>query len=180
MNKILSLLTLCLTASCQTVTDPSIESIRALDVTVVMSACEAMPGRGADICRVNEGAVIDSSWKIIIPEAKRIDGGEINVFFKDIQKSYAITDSVVVIPWRDLIGSNTWSVDHAGIAQALAVVRYKDDQGIIKQVRAKGMALLVVMKDGYSPMPIDSGFSAVETRCRIQYSSSGRSAIECK
>ena len=180
MNKILSLLTLCLTASCQTITDPSIDAIKALDLTIVMSACEAMPGRGADICRVNEGMLIDSSWKIVIPEAKRISGGEINVFYKDIQKSYAITDSVVLIPWKDLIGASKWHVDHAGVAQALAVVRYKDDQGIIKQVRAKGLALLVVTKEGYSPMPIDSGFNAVESKCRVQYSTAGRSALECK
>lgn len=175
--KYLSLLAL---IGCVTPHDPSMTATAAKDYTLVSSACEAMPGRGADICRVKENTQIASSWKIVLPKDKRLLGGEINVYYKDISRSYAIDSTVTEIPWRDLLGHDTWSIDDNGTALALAQIRFKDNQGVETVVRAKGLAILVVTKEGYDPMPIDSGFEAFSTRCRIQYSDAGRSALSCK
>lgn len=160
--------------------DPSIKAIDAMDLTLAMSACNAMPGLGADICHVKEGATISATWKIIMPKSPKLLGGEINVYYKDISKSYALTGSVVEIPWKDLVGHDTWELEDEGEALALAQIRFKDPQGIISVVRAKGLAILLVTKTGYDLLPIDSGFEAFSTTCRIQYSTAGRSAISCK
>lgn len=177
MKKLLSVVLL---TACQTVIDPSVEAIVAKDLTVIASACEAMPGRGADICRVQENQPINSVWRLVLPTSRAIEGGEINVYYKDVVKSYAVTGAVVEIPWTDITGQKTWSLDHHGIASAIAVIQYKDAQGIKTQLRMRGMALIIVTREGYAPMPIDSGFHATEGRCRYQYSTKGRSALECK
>jgi hypothetical protein len=167
-------------SACVTPHDPMMSAVSARDYTLVMSACNALPGRGADICRVTEGSPISSSWKIVLPSSPRLNGGEITVVYKDITKSYAITDIVTHIPLKDLVGHDTWTLEDDGTALALAQIRYKDNQGIETIVRAKGLALIIVNKAGYATLPIDSGFEAFSTKCRVQYSDAGRSALECK
>jgi hypothetical protein len=165
----------------KTIVDPSIPAVEANDYTLMISACENVPARGLDICRVKAGQKIESVWRIIVPvDDRAFLGGEITVYYKDISRSYSVTQSIVEIPWKDFIGEASWSESHGGVALALAQIRYRTPEGIEQLWWARGEALLVVLKPGYDPMPVDSGFSTWGTTCRIEYSTAGRSAISCK
>lgn len=169
--------------SCKSlVVDPSIEAVYAQDLTLVLSACENVPARGMDICRVKENTVISSVWKIVVPVGGNFIGGELTVFYKDQSYTTAITEPVVNIPWKELLKSDVWKLDHDGEALALAIIRYKDDQGVEKIWRGRGVAKLVVLRSGYDPAPIDSEFTVWEgsVKCRVGYTTAGRSWVECK
>ncbi len=162
------------------VIDTSTPAADAGDFTLAISACGATPGIGFDICRVTEGDEIASSWKMVVPQGSQIQGGEIDVYYRDLHKQYPISGIVVEVPWRDFFGQATWSSDLDGEAMALLVVRWKDDTGLIQITKFRGLAKIVVTKKGYDRMPIDSGFHTWETNCKIQYSTAGRSALQCK
>lgn len=163
------------------VVDRSMNAVYAGDYTLVVSACGGTPGRGMDICRVKENAPISSSWQLIVPQTKsrRVKGGELTVYYRDISKTYAITGPVVQIPWKDFFGAPNWSRDMDGEAMALAEIRYVTDQGIEEIWRARGIAKIVVTRQGYDPLPIDSGFTAWGMTCKISYSTAGRSDVKC-
>lgn len=160
--------------------DPSIPALEAKDYTLVLSACENTPGIGMDICRVTEGDTIASSWKLIVPQGTPIEGGEVNVYYRDIHKQYSIGGSVVEIPWREFFGADKWSDDMDGEALALVLIRWKDDRGIIQVTKFRGIAKIVVTKQGYDKLPIDSGLNQWGTKCKVQYSTAGRSALKCE
>lgn len=170
-----------LLAGCSsTPVDPSVEAVKSGDLTLVLSACENVPARGMDICRVKEGAEIKSAWRLVVPMGKQFSGGELTVYYKDVQKTYPILTQVVEIPWIDLLGGKVWRSDMHGEALALAIIRWTDDAGTERLLKARGIAKLIVTKAGYDPMPLDSAFSAWGTECEIQYSTAGRSAISCQ
>lgn len=177
MNKIISLVLL---TACQTVVDPSMNAAFAGDFTIMSSACDAMPGRGADICRVKENTDVASEWVLVLPHSTQLLGGEVTAYYRDISRSYPITNSIVRIPWSDLVGHKQWELSDDGEAMVLAQIRYKNNSGIEEIIKAKGLAILVVTKAAYDLLPIDSGFTAFKTHCDISYSTSGRSAISCK
>ncbi len=160
--------------------DPSIQAVDAGDYTLALSACDAVPGGGMDICRVTAGTKIESSWKMIVPGSKKITGGEVNVYYRNIQKSYAISGPILEIPWSDFFGSDTWDASMDGEALALVLVKFKTPQGLEEIAQFRGIAKIVVTKSGYDRMPIDSGFAGWKTTCKIQYSTAGRGAISCK
>lgn len=181
--KLLALLFLILICGCKTtsVIDPSPEATASGDLTLLLSACENIPARGMDLCRVKEGATIASVWRLILPiDQKTFIGGEIDVYFKDKSYTQAITGPLVEIPWRTLSGQDKWTTDLDGEAEALALIRFKDANGIEQIWRARGIAKVIVTKVGYDPLPIDSGFVAWGTDCKFQYSTAGRSAVSCK
>lgn len=163
------------------VVDPSISAVDAGDYTLAMSACEAVPGGGMDICRVREGDLIQSSWKLVIPSGLKVTGWEVDVYYRDAQHTVhqTGTDGVVEVQWKDFFGSPTWTSDMDGEALALVLVRYKDNTGIEQVQKFRGIAKIVVTKPGYDRLPIDSGFAAFSTDCKIQYSTSGRGAVAC-
>ena len=164
---------------CQTVIDRSIRAVDAADLTLV-GGCSAMPGRGADICRFKEGQSISSSWNLVVPAGEReLLGGEVVIYGLDQPKTFPVKDKVVVIPWRDIFGDESWKTSHAGVLTALAQIRWKTPEGIEEIWNAKGVAIVLVLKQGYDEIPIDSGFSAWGTKCKVQYSTAGRSALEC-
>lgn len=167
---------------CKTIPVDPFPSAFGSDLTLAISACAGMPGRGADICRVQAGSQVESVWRVVLPKHEAILGGEVAVFFKDISRTYAVEKGqmVVDIPWKDLVAGPLWEAKDEGEALALAKLRYTNAQGIEELIRAKGLAILLVNPKGYEPMPIDSGFAAFEGTCRVQYSTAGRSAIECK
>lgn len=167
---------------CETmVIDPSMNAVEAGDYTLALSACEGVPGRGMDICRVKEGQKIFSVWRMVVPVDMNHNflGGEVVVYFRDISKTYAIQNAVIEIPWRDFFSQDTWAENMDGEFLALAALRYKDASGVEKILKGRGIAKIVVTKPGYDPLPLDSGFGAWNTTCKIQYSTAGRSAIKC-
>ena len=184
MTRLLWVFVVLLIISCDTlVVDPSVNAIEANDFTLAMSACQAVPGRGLDICHVTEGSKIESSWRLIVPiNEKFFLGGELTVYFKDQVKSFKIENSIVNIPWAEVLGDTQWSRDHDGEALALAIIRFKNAQGIEESWRARGIAKIIVLKPGYSPLAIDSGYTTwtKEFKCKVGYSSSGRSWVNCQ
>lgn len=183
-----------LIAACQSlVMDRSVEPVLANDKTLALSACQPTAEVGFSACRVQEGTAIGSVWRLYFPVSpdKSIAGGEVTVYFNDVPKSYAITGPLLEIPWADFFQDKTWKHEYDGTASALAVVRYKDQEGIEETVKAVGEARVMVIKAGYDPMPIHSAFATFETVCKIkkedgsksecliEYSTVGRSAVEC-
>lgn len=162
------------------VSDASIGAVEAGDYTIAMSACEAAPGNGMDICRVVEGQAITQSWVMVLPVDRKNVGGEVVVFYKGVEKSYGVTGRTLVISWKDFLGSPTWKREHDGEALALASIRYLNATGIEEQLLLRGIAKLVVVKPSYTRLPIDSSLQSWQSDCKIQYSSSGRSAVSCK
>jgi hypothetical protein len=176
---ILAVLTI---VACSTVVmDTSSSPVEAGDKTLVLSACQGTPVAGFDACRVKEGQAVDSVWRLFFPvPSGNVTGGEVQVNFKDVVKSYAITGPLLEIPWADFFEDKVWRLSYNGIALALAVVRYKDKEGIEETVRARGEARVLVLKEGYDPMPIGSPFGTFKTKCVIEYSTAGRSAVKCE
>lgn len=155
------------------------DAYAANDFTLI-STCNATPGIGMDICLFTEGDSIVSSWQLILPHGDRITGGEVDVYYRDLHKSYNVSSSPLVISFNDFFGANKWSSDLDGELLALVTIRWKDDTGLIQTTKLRGIAKTVVTKPGYDRMPIDSGLHAFSTDCKIQYSTAGRSALECK
>lgn len=177
----LPLIFLALAVGCSgLIMDRSIPSVEAHDLTLTISACSATPTPGFDACRVKEGQAIDSTWRLFFPDGVGVLSGEVMVMFKDVTRQYAVNSNVVEIPWADFFDDDVWRLDYDGYARALGVVRFKDKEGIERTAKFRGEARVLVLKEGYDPMPIDSGFAGWKTRCRIQWSTAGRSAVECK
>lgn len=164
---------------CKVPVDPSIQAALAHDYTLPLSAgCETLPGRGMDICRVVEGAQVAEEITVVIPKVKAVSG-ELRVRYKGVVKSYAITETITRIPWKDLLGHSNYEREDEGPASLIGSLRLKMDDGE-RFTDLLGYAYLVVLGPGYSPMPIDSDSAAFGTTCRIQVSTSGRSALECE
>lgn len=160
--------------------DRSLDALASGDYTLVLSACGATPGKGFDVCNVVEGTRIESSWKIFVPRGTNIKGGEVQVFYRDIKKTYAVTSGIVEIPWMDFFERTLWRSDMDGEVMALVQIRWMSPLGIEEITQYRGMAKIVVTKTGYSRIPIDSNQAAWGTNCKIQYSTAGRSVVECK
>lgn len=163
------------------VMDPSIQAVQASDYTLAVALTDTMPGRGGDILRVKEGTPIASVWKVILPTGKPMLGGEIEVSYRDTTKMYGVAKSqaVVEIPLAELLGHETWRKEDRGTAVALATIRYKGNE--TEEIwRARGFAIIVVTDPTYDPLPIDSGFVATKTRCELQSTTAGRTALKCK
>lgn len=168
-------------ASCKSIVlDPSISAIQAGDYTLALSGCSAHPGQGADTCRVKIGEPVSAEWAVIVPFGDFFETGELLIRYKDIEKTYAITSKVVKGAWRDIIDHEVWQSTDSGIALLLAELRFRDPQGVVRLVQARGILFLVPTSTVYEVMPIDSGFAGFKTICKVQYSTAGRSAIECK
>lgn len=159
--------------------DPSMGAVAAGDYTLAASVCSAAPGRGVDICRVKAGAPIDGTWDIIVPSARSIKGGEINVQYRDVTKSYGITGTVVKIPLQDLFGHPNWFASDSGTGVAFAKIIYNSSTGE-DVINARGFVFFVVTDESYDPLPIDSAYATFPTTCKIAYSTAGRSAVSCK
>lgn len=165
--------------SCDVVLDQSALAIDAQDQTLVHTACKAAPSGGLDICRVVQGTIISEEWILIVPHVDKFISGELQITFKDQIKTYSINDSVIHIPWSDIVGHTTWGLDDSVPVQALGRFQYEGKTGPIF-IDILGTAFLLVLKQGYAPLSIDSGAQMSSQDCKIQYSSAGRSAINCK
>ena len=163
------------------VVDPSVEAVASEDYTMPMSACNGVPTIGMDICIVTENTIINSSWVLIFPiKQVQILGVDVDIYYRDIHKQYAMSKNLLEIPWSDIMGSDKWSRSMDGEALALVLVRYVDNQGLNRIAKFRGIAKIVVTKEGYDRMPIGSNFASWKTKCIIEYSTAGRTAIQCK
>ncbi len=174
---------LSLGVACSTlVVDRSMPAVQAGDFTLAISACQAVPGRGMDLCRVKENAAIESVLRLIVPAGTaHVRGGEITLYYRDVTKTFAIKDSPLIeIPWKEFFGADKWSRAMDGEVLALAEVRYETPEGLEEIWRARGVAKIIVTREGYDPLPLDSGFSAWAINCKIDYSTAGRSDVKCK
>ena len=161
--------------------DPSPSAIDSNAATLVLQSCEGYVMTGVGKCTVKENSAIASEWRVILPKLK--DGlidGELTVKFQDQVRSYPVGQSVISVPWTDFFGQGVWRKEDAGIATATARIRFKDPNGIERIIQARGHVILFVLAKDYDEMPIDSGFQAWGTDCKIGYSTSARSAIKCK
>lgn len=167
-------------ACAQVVLDPSVSAVDAGDYTLPLSACEGVPGGGMDICRVTEGTKIESSWNLIVPSGRPIQSVELDVYYRDIHKTYSPTGKVVTIPWKEFFGAERWDSSHDGEALALLLVTFLDEREQPVLVKFRGIAKIVVTKKTYSRLPIDSSTAAWKYNCKVQMTSAGRSAVSCK
>lgn len=168
---------------CRTIVDISPAAYASGDLTLVGALsdgpCKSLPVGGADVCRVKEGAPIESIWRLVVPK-EAVNGGQVTVYYKDYSRVYPITGPVIDIPFRDIVNADKWAKSHSDVATALAEVKYMDTSGIQQTVRAEGMAIIIVLSANYDPLPMDSGQENWGLNCIVQYSSAGRSALSCK
>ncbi len=166
------------------VMDKSADAFTSGDFTLI-SACQTVPGRGVDSCQFSEGDDIKSAWRLVIPPPKsaaQVIGETVDVYFKDLHKSYTGNGTwVTEIPWADFLGVSKWSKEeNKGIVEALVTMNWVDNQGVNQVTQYRGLAVLFVTAPGYERMPIDSGNAAWGTTCKINLSTAGRSALDCK
>lgn len=184
MPAVLLLLSLLGLSACKTVFDMSPEAYASGDFTLVGTLaggpCKALPTGGVDVCRVKEGSMRESVWRLILPDGRAVHSGQITVYYKDFSKVYPVTGTVTEIPFSDLLGAGKWEEKDSDVATALAEIRYSDSEGVERTAKAEGMAIIVVLKSGYDPMPMDSGQENWGVNCQVQYSTAGRSALVCK
>lgn len=159
--------------------DPSTTAVAANDQTLITSACHAAPSQGVDVCRVKEGATISEKIVFIVPWTKDSDWGQISLRYKDRVITYPVEGVKIEIPWSDVVEAEKWSLEVEAPVQARAAIRYKTDTGAVF-VDLLGYVFPVVLRQGYDPLPMDSGVEAFQNTCRVQYTSAGRSAIECR
>lgn len=171
------------------VMDRSTDAFAAGDMALI-SSCEATPGlqsgisSGVDSCHFTEGETIAGHWVLIAPSpstAKKVTGGVIDLYYRDLHKSYPITDWVIPISFAEFLGASKWTrAFDEGVVEALITVNWDDNAGIQQVTRYRGIAILIITAPGYTRMPIDSGNYSWGTDCKIQYSPAGRSAFKCK
>jgi hypothetical protein len=162
--------------------DSSKAAAQSGDLTLVMSGgCSAMPGQGADICRFVEGSPIASSWTFVLPTSKYLLSANLRIRYRDrVMSIGAPNGNVISIKWADIVGHSTWLASDDGLAQVTGTLQFKSPNSTAEYADVLGIALLVILSPGYSPMPIDSGHQATSNVCTIEYSTAGRSAISCR
>lgn len=161
------------------VIDPSMLAKAAHDQTLIVSACHAAPSQGVDVCRVKEGAAIAEKMIFVVPWTKDSDWGQMAIRYRDRDLSFPIEAATVEVSFAEVTGAETWTRAVEAPIQARASIRYKTDSGAVF-VDLIGYVFPIVLAQGYDPLPMDSGVEAFQNTCRVQYTSAGRSAIECR
>lgn len=163
--------------------DASTDAFAAGDLTLINS-CQAAPSAGFDSCRFTVGDTVASSWTLIAPKpgtAQQVTGGTVDLYYKDLHKSYPVTGWTISIPWTDFLSLKTWtSAYDEGVVEALVTLNWIDNEKINQVTKYRGVVLLLVTAAGYDRLPIDSGNAAWGATCKVQYSTAGRSAVSCQ
>jgi hypothetical protein len=115
----------------------------------------------------------------VLPSGAHIISAEVAVYFKDTSKTFSLQGPVLEVPLKDLVGHEFWQKDDTGAATALATVKFKAEDGTERVAVAEGLAIILVLKPGYDPLPLDSQVGFPGTLCEVVYSSSGRSSLAC-
>jgi hypothetical protein len=163
--------------------DASTDAFASNDLTLVNS-CQAAPSGGFDSCRFTVGDSVNGSWTLIAPKpqtALQVTGGTIDLYYRDLHKSYPVTDWATSILFSDFFGISKWTNAYdEGVVEALLTLNWIDNEKVNRITKYRGVALLLVTAAGYDRMPIDSGNQAWGTSCDVQYSTAGRSAVKCQ
>lgn len=177
--------------SCSTaiVKDNSIDAFASSDLTLV-SSCLSTSGptismsSGVDSCQFTVGDIVSGAWTLVVPSpknAKNIVGGTIDVYYKDKHKAYPVDGWANQVYFRDFLQLQHWTKDYdEGVVSALVTISWVDNEGVNQLSKFRGLAVLVVTARGYDRMPIGSHNNAWGTTCKVQYSTAGRSAVECR
>lgn len=161
------------------VIDTSMAATAAHDQTLIVSACHAAPSQGVDVCRVKEGARVTEKMIFVVPWTKDSDWGQMSLRYRDHVLTVPVDAATVEITFAELVEADTWAHELEAPIQARASIRYKTDQGAVF-TDLIGYVFPIVLAQGYDPLPMDSGAEAFQNTCRVQYTSAGRSAIECR
>lgn len=187
MRSLLLVFALASLSACKTQFDLSPEAYASGDFTLVGALaegpCKAIPVGGVDVCRVKDGSKAVSVWRLVIPQGGTFQGqkisGQVTAYFKDFSKTYPVDGNVLEIPLEDLVGP-TWEKSDSGTAVALGQLEFTDSEGVKRTVQAEGMATFIVLSKDYDPLPMDSGQENWGLTCKVQYTTAGRSALDCK
>lgn len=170
--------------------DTSQNAFASKDLTLIHS-CVSSPNneeiflaKGVDSCHFTVGDLATGRWVVMAPPPKaekNVTGGTVDLYYRDLHKSYPVVDWTVSIPFADFLGIKVWDAkfDEA-IIEADLTVNWVDNVGLANVSKYRGIIILIVTQSGYEVMPIDSGNSAWGTECKVQYSTAGRSALSCK
>lgn len=163
--------------------DRSADAFKSGDFTLV-NACQSAPSAGFDSCHFTVGDKITSSWHLVtVPpiKAKNVTGGSVDVYYQDVHRVYPIQTWMTDVPFADLFGTAVWSAKEDEVmVEALATINWVDNAGIKQITKYRGVALILVTDPGYERLAIDSGNAAWGAECSVQYSTTGRSVIQCQ
>jgi len=150
------------------------------DLTLVVGGCEHSLGRGVEICRVVEGSKITSKLTVIMPwKQGEMVSGTLKIRHGDQLRVVETNQSFYSREWSEIFGVETWGQQQEGPVQVSGVFKYKNGAHV-ETMRLLGYVYLIVLNKGYSPQPLYQAPYFSEATCRIYYSASGNSAMECQ
>lgn len=183
MFRALAALALVLATGCNTLAiDPvGVTAAEAGDYTLVQTTPGTVFGQGGNIYRFALNGPVAEKWTLITPAGKPILGGELRVRYggRVIPGVINPDSPIQEIAWKDIVGADKWTTDLSGPVQVTATLKYQGLNGP-EWVDYLGIAFIVVLPEGYSPLPFNSPNAAFQTKCTMQYTTAGRSALECK
>ncbi len=162
--------------------DPiGIPAAKAGDYTLFQAAPDAQWNQGGAVYRFINGSTTDSEWELITPAGKRIKGGEIRIRYNGTVTTVAIDPSnpVQKINWKDIVNVANWATEYSGLVQATASIKYQgpDTEEFVDYL---GIAYIIVLPEGYTPLPFGSNNAAFSGTCVFEMSTAGRTAGSCK
>lgn len=159
--------------------DPSPSALASNDKSLVFTAGQNGLRQGIDIVRVWEGDPIGQGLQIVVPQGDAVKALEVSAHYNGTKTSFASKNNVLVIPYQQLTKHTEWSLDDDGVVQIYAKVQVEKDSEPL-WIDAQAYAYIVVLRKGYSPLPLNSGVEAFKTNCKVQYTTAGRSVAACK
>lgn len=158
--------------------DPSPNAMASGDITLAFTAGQNPVRQGVDVFRVTEGETTFGEMQIVAPQMPELIAGELSVRYKGrgLQKNFS--GRVIRISWRELVGRETFDLNDDGIVQMVGRAQWNAPDGP-RWIDVQGYAFLIVLRKGYSPVPLNSGLEADKQSCAVDYTSSGRSAVSC-
>jgi len=167
-------------SSCKTfILDTSMSAAQAGDPTIVSSIDNGIPSLGFQVVRANDNTPITQVWSIIVPFKKNVVSGEMTIKYKDKKLSLPITDSKVDVPFSRIIGEGKWARGMDGVALVTIQLQFKTPTNDANFVDLLGFAFIRILPPNYNPLPIGSPLGVWEADCHVEYSTNGRSALEC-
>lgn len=161
-------------------TDTGMSAADGNDKTLILSACESSLGRGIDICRFVEGSEIKSKLAVVLPwNTDTAISGTVRIRYKDTLRMVMVKDAVLELDWRDILGSHVWKEEHDGPVQISATLKFHNFNHE-QTIKVLGYVYLIVLKQGYSPLPLYPKTPYSRNTCEINYNEQGSSSLICR